>query len=86
MSYRISAKFFQKLHLLTYLLIALEGIVSITGFVCKNGEKIVDYSNAIGEIQPNEEQTKVLKKILEEVGFSVEENGYFEPFTGYFTE
>ena len=55
MSYRISAKFFQKLHLL--------------------------------EIQPNEEQTKELKKILEEVGFSVEENGYFEPFTrGYFTE
>lgn len=63
------------------------GYCQYTGFVCKNGEKIVDYSNAIGEIQPNEEQTKVLKKILEEVGFSVEENGYFEPFTrGYFTE
>lgn len=60
------------------------GYCQYSGFVCKDGQKIIDLSDQIGEAEEQDEQNKILNRLLTEIGIDLGEKGYFEPFTRNF--
>lgn len=57
------------------------GYCQYSGYVCQNGQKIVDLSEQLGETVKQGEQDKNLKFLMTEAGIKFGDNGYFEPFT-----
>jgi hypothetical protein len=57
------------------------GYCQYSGYVCQNGQTLINLSEQLGETVNQTNQVKNLKTLLSGIGIDLGDNGYFEPFT-----